>query len=454
MVKYYYYYNIILILITTHTITTSSDADAFNKDETLLYDDIEAMYVNDSLLLNSTRTSNVQFKSINHSDFVFQVALKQTTGDDIKQGNEKGLWVYMTTTANDVCYKDVNLNPHSNKDKYIPRYNGVGIKINTNSIIAIVNKDNANIKANEYNDITSTTTTQSVVKYVKKIHLHQLKNKGIVLRYTAYYNYIYVEVSYDNGHTFSLFFVEDMQYKQYTTFEVVSNLIGENTITYEVSHVYNGKFLGVNGDNNGNSNSNDMVPYEIVSSLNDVVSSLSTFDTVINEFNAFEFDAIVNETKAHVDKIRYINTIISNAFNNNTSTANANANVSESDVLKLMREITFQHNEMDYVNENIKNELIVAITQLSHKQNELNNTIYTLYDIVSNSLTDIHNTVEQLGQYRIIKSLLMIIIIISFILLVVIYNNITTASALSNHVPHVQSVFNKPKVNEETTQLI
>ena len=47
MVKYYYYYNIILILITTHTITTSSDADAFNKDETLLYDDIEAMYVND-----------------------------------------------------------------------------------------------------------------------------------------------------------------------------------------------------------------------------------------------------------------------------------------------------------------------------------------------------------------------------------------------------------------------
>ena len=448
MVKYYYYYNIILILITTHTITTSSDA--FNKDETLMYDDIEAMYINDSLLMNSTRTSDVQFKSINHSDFVFQVALKQTTGDDVKQGNVKGLWVYMTTTANDVCYKDVNLNPHSNKDKYIPRYYGVGIKINTNSIIAIVNKDNASIKANEYNDITSTTTTQGVVKYVKKIHLHQLKNKGIVLRFTAYYNYIYVEVSYDNGHTFSLFFVEDMHYKQYTTFEVVSNLIGENTITYELSHVYNGKFLGVNNDNGVNSNHNDIVPYEIVSSLNDVVSSLSTFDTVINEFNAFEFDAIVNETKAHVDKIRYINTIISNAFNNNTSTAN----VSEHDVLKLMREITFQHSEMDYVNENIKNELVIAITQLSHKQNELNNTIYTLYDIVSNSLTDIHNTVEQLGQYRIIKSLLMIIIIISFVLLVVIYNNITTASTLSNHVPHVQSVFTKPKVNEETTQLI
>lgn len=448
MVKYYYYYNIILILITTHTITTSSDA--FNKDETLMYDDIEAMYINDSLLMNSTRTSDVQFKSINHSDFVFQVALKQTTGDDVKQGNEKGLWVYMTTTANDVCYKDVNLNPHSNKDKYIPRYYGVGIKINTNSIIAIVNKDNASIKANEYNDITSTTTTQGVVKYVKKIHLHQLKNKGIVLRFTAYYNYIYVEVSYDNGHTFSLFFVEDMHYKQYTTFEVVSNLIGENTITYELSHVYNGKFLGVNNDNDVNSNHNDIMPYEIVSSLNDVVSSLSTFDTVINEFNAFEFDAIVNETKAHVDKIRYINTIISNAFNNNT----INANVSEHDVLKLMREITFQHGEMDYVNENIKNELVIAITQLSHKQNELNNTIYTLYDIVSNSLTDIHNTVEQLGQYRIIKSLLMIIIIISFVLLVVIYNNITTASTLSNHVPHVQSVFTKPKVNEETTQLI
>lgn len=448
MVKYYYYYNIILILITTHTITTSSDA--FNKDETLMYDDIEAMYINDSLLMNSTRTSDVQFKSINHSDFVFQVALKQTTGDDVKQGNEKGLWVYMTTTANDVCYKDVNLNPHSNKDKYIPRYYGVGIKINTNSIIAIVNKDNASIKANEYNDITSTTTTQGVVKYVKKIHLHQLKNKGIILRFTAYYNYIYVEVSYDNGHTFSLFFVEDMHYKQYTTFEVVSNLIGENTITYELSHVYNGKFLGVNNDNDVNSNHNDIMPYEIVSSLNDVVSSLSTFDTVINEFNAFEFDAIVNETKAHVDKIRYINTIISNAFNNNTSTVN----VSEHDVLKLMREITFQHSEMDYVNENIKNELVIAITQLSHKQNELNNTIYTLYDIVSNSLTDIHNTVEQLGQYRIIKSLLMIIIIISFILLVVIYNNITTASTLSNHVPHVQSVFTKPKVNEETTQLI
>ena len=450
MVKYYYYYNIILILITTHTITTS--IDVFNKDETLMYEDIKAMYINDSLLMNSTRTTNVQFKSINHSDFVFQVALKQITGDDIKQGNEKGLWVYMTTTANDVCYKDVNLNPHSNKDKYIPRYYGVGIKINTNSIIAIVNKDNANIKANEYNDITSTTTTQGVVKYVKKIHLHQLKNKGIILRYTAYYNYIYVEVSYDNAHTFSLFFVEDMQYKQYTTFEVVSNLIGENTITYELSHVYNGKFLGVNNDNNVNSARGDMVPYEIVSSLNDVVSSLSTFDTVINEFNAFEFDAIVNETKAHVDKIRYINTIISNAFNNNT--VNANASVSESDVLKLMREITFQHSEMDYVNENIKNELMIAITQLSHKQNELNNTIYTLYDIVSNSLTDIHNTVEQLGQYRIIKSLLMIIIIISFILLVIIYNNITTASTLSNHVPHVQSVFNKPKVNEETTQLI
>lgn len=448
MVKYYYYYNIILILITTHTITTSSDA--FNKDETLMYDDIEAMYINDSLLMNSTRTSDVQFKSINHSDFVFQVALKQTTGDDVKQGNVKGLWVYMTTTANDVCYKDVNLNPHSNKDKYIPRYYGVGIKINTNSIIAIVNKDNASIKANEYNDITSTTTTQGVVKYVKKIHLHQLKNKGIVLRFTAYYNYIYVEVSYDNGHTFSLFFVEDMHYKQYTTFEVVSNLIGENTITYELSHVYNGKFLGVNNDNDVNSNHNDIVPYEIVSSLNDVVSSLSTFDTVINEFNAFEFDAIVNETKAHVDKIRYINTIISNAFNNNT----INATVSEHDVLKLMREITFQHSEMDYVNENIKNELVIAITQLSHKQNELNNTIYTLYDIVSNSLTDIHNTVEQLGQYRIIKSLLMIIIIISFVLLVVIYNNITTASTLSNHVPHVQSVFTKPKVNEETTQLI
>lgn len=448
MVKYYYYYNIILILITTHTITTSSDA--FNKDETLMYDDIEAMYINDSLLMNSTRTSDVQFKSINHSDFVFQVALKQTTGDDVKQGNEKGLWMYMTTTANDVCYKDVNLNPHSNKDKYIPRYYGVGIKINTNSIIAIVNKDNASIKANEYNDITSTTTTQGVVKYVKKIHLHQLKNKGIILRFTAYYNYIYVEVSYDNGHTFSLFFVEDMHYKQYTTFEVVSNLIGENTITYELSHVYNGKFLGVNNDNDVNSNHNDIVPYEIVSSLNDVVSSLSTFDTVINEFNAFEFDAIVNETKAHVDKIRYINTIISNAFNNNTSTVN----VSEHDVLKLMREITFQHGEMDYVNENIKNELVIAITQLSHKQNELNNTIYTLYDIVSNSLTDIHNTVEQLGQYRIIKSLLMIIIIISFVLLVVIYNNITTASTLSNHVPHVQSVFTKPKVNEETTQLI
>jgi hypothetical protein len=447
MVKYYYYYNIILILITTHTITTSSDA--FNKDETLMYDDIEAMYINDSLLMNSTRTSDVQFKSINHSDFVFQVALKQTTGDDVKQGNEKGLWVYMTTTANDVCYKDVNLNPHSNKDKYIPRYYGVGIKINTNSIIAIVNKDNASIKANEYNDITS-TTTQGVVKYVKKIHLHQLKNKGIILRFTAYYNYIYVEVSYDNGHTFSLFFVEDMHYKQYTTFEVVSNLIGENTITYELSHVYNGKFLGVNNDNNVNSARGDMVPYEVVSSLNDVVSSLSTFDTVINEFNAFEFDAIVNETKAHVDKIRYINTIISNAFNNNTSTVN----VSEHDVLKLMREITFQHGEMDYVNENIKNELVIAITQLSHKQNELNNTIYTLYDIVSNSLTDIHNTVEQLGQYRIIKSLLMIIIIISFVLLVVIYNNITTASTLSNHVPHVQSVFTKPKVNEETTQLI
>ena len=216
--------------------------------------------------------------------------------------------------------------------------------------------------------------------------------------------------------------------------------------------MYNGKFLGVNNDNDVNSDRGDMVPYEVVSSLNDVVSSLSTFDTVINEFNAFEFDAIVNETKAHVDKIRYINTIISNAFNNNTSTVNVNE--SESDVLKLMREITFQHSEMDYVNENIKNELMIAITQLSHKQNELNNTIYTLYDIVSNSLTDIHNTVEQLGQYRIIKSLLMIIIIISFILLVIIYNNITTASTLSNHVPHVQSVFNKPKVNEETTQLI
>jgi hypothetical protein len=40
------------------------------------------------------------------------------------------------------------------------------------------------------------------------------------------------------------------------------------------------------------------------------------------------------------------------------------------------------------------------------------------------------------------------------LLLVIIYNNITTASTLSNHVPHVQSVFNKPKVNEETTQLI
>ena len=448
MVKYYYY-NIILILYITHTISTNSDV--FNKDESLMYVDVNAMYVNDSLLLNSTRTSDVMFKSINYSDFVFQVALKQITGDDIKQGNEKGLWVYMTTTVNEMSYKDVHLNPHSNKDKYISRYTGVGIKINANSIIAIVNNDNANIKATDYNDIVSSSSSpQTFMKYVKKIHLHQLKNKGIVLRFTSYSNYIYVEVSYDNGNTFSLFFLEDMHYKQFTTFEVVSNLIGENSITYDLSHVYSGKFFGVHDDSNVNHN--DMRPYEIVSSLNDVVSSLSTFDTVINEFNAFEFEEIVNETKAHVDKIRYINAIIANAFNDNNATNTAN--VSESDVLKLMREITFQHNEMDYVNENIKNELMVAITQLSQKQNELNNTIYTLYDIVSNSLNDIHNTVEHLGQYRIIKSLLMIIIIISFILLVVIYNNITSSSPLSNHVPHVQSVFNKPKVNEETTQLI
>lgn len=442
---------ILFIVIVNYSLQNITDTILNNKE--LSYANIEAFSkennITDEPIFNKNENKQITFPSIHYFNFAFYFSVsinKPAKDKTITDESTKGVWLWLLETPFNSTYKEV-LNE---KEQLYQKYSGIGLKINKNSLIAVGNNNDSidNVLFSELDNKSNTS------KYL--FNLTDIKEAKIYIRISLYLKYLYYEISYD-GINFNLWFANEFIVSNGNNihFELIGNFKNEE-IDYYINNIYQAQFNGLISKNKNNDK--DIINlYEKIERINELMHSFDIYDELTQQLKKYPFEKIIEDNLIQINKVAYINKILGDSLNNNTTTnttTNTTSNTTNDHqnkfdtLLNLIRNVSLSKSSLEG-GDSMSNVLEV-LNILKEKQNNMNESIFTMYRTVSQVIENINTKANKMETYKSFEKILLILIVLSLVLLYSIYNNISSSN---NDQINNKDKSGKPIVSEGHSQI-
>lgn len=416
---------IIVLGFTLISYSLQNITDTIFNNKELFYSNIKDFNA-DIPLFSDNENKQIIYPSIHYSNFAFYFSVKTDWKDnDNHTTNEttKGVWLWLLKSSVNSTY---NVSILENEQSY-PTNNGIAMKINRNSLIAVFNDYTYNYSSNELEN------KPNPLKHI--YNLTDFQGKEIFVRISLYLKYIYYEISND-GIKFNLWFVNEYIVAQGNNihFEFIGNIKNEE-IHYSIGNIYQMEFKGLIS-NSISTNKDFITLFKKFEQIYTLIQSFDIYNNLTQQLNDYPFEKMIEDNLIQIKKIRYINQLLSDHFNSSNTTIDNKTSPTDQknkldSLMNMIRNFSIIKNDLE--KENSSNDILDSLKSLKEKQTQMNESIFAMYRSVSQSIENINTKTNKMEKYKTFEKVFSILIILSLLLLYSIYNNISSSNEQINN---------------------